>query len=204
MLFALASVRMADANVIADVSRTLESVLTQGLSTLLPAPPPVAEVHDLQGSISTTPARLTICLFDVLEDPSARNKPRERGLNRTNHSERKPPMALLLRYLLTPWSGNAVTDQQILGRTLQTLYDDAVLAGPQLVGDLALNSDALKVTMSQIGLQERTWFWQSVSRPYRLSLVFEVRVVNLDSTVELLRRAVSSRNLDHAVPEATP
>ena len=96
---------MPDSGVIAAVSETLQTVLTEALSTLQPDPAPVAEVHDLQGTISTNPARLTLFLFEVGEDPSARNHPRVRGSAPPNVTVQKPPMALLLRYLLTPWGG---------------------------------------------------------------------------------------------------
>ena len=61
---------MPDYSVIAAASETLQSVLTEAFKVLQPDPAPVAEVHDLQGNISTSPARLTIFLFDASEDPS--------------------------------------------------------------------------------------------------------------------------------------
>src|SRR5262249_3134557 len=61
--------KMADYPVVGDVSETLRSVINAGLSSLVP--PPTVEVHDLQGVIPTAPAHVTICLYDVIEDPSA-------------------------------------------------------------------------------------------------------------------------------------
>jgi hypothetical protein len=52
--------RVADFGVIAAVFETLQSVLTTAASTL-PGPPTV-EISDLTGTISTTPARITIFL----------------------------------------------------------------------------------------------------------------------------------------------
>ena len=46
-------------------------------------------------------------------------------------------MALLLRYMLTPWSGTRAADHQLLGRVIQILYDGAILHGPALQGGLA-------------------------------------------------------------------
>jgi hypothetical protein len=192
---------MADFPVIGDVSETLRSALAAALGAL--APPVTVEVHDLQGNITTQPAHLTVCLYDVVEDPSARNRARRRrplggGLVETA----KPPMALLLRYLVTPWSGNRLTDHQILGRAMQVLYDGAILHGAALQGSLAGTSDALKITMATIPLQDRTWLWQAVQRPYRISAAYEVRVVNLDAGDAELSRLVSSRALDLAAPGA--
>jgi Pvc16 N-terminal domain len=194
-----------DSGVIAAVSETLQTVLTTALSTLQPAPAPVAEVHDLQGTISTNPARLTLFLFEVGEDPSARNRPRVRGSTSSNGTPnvtlQKPPMALLLRYLLTPWGGDRLTEHRMLGRAMQVLYDHAILSGPDLLGNLAGTDQALKITLSPLTLDERSRVWFAVERPYRLSASYEVRVVNLDSETVEQFTPVTRRTLDAAAPE---
>lgn len=91
-------------------------------------------------------------------------------------------MALLLKYLITPWSGDAATDHLILGRAMQVLYDNAVLEGTQLQGSLANTNDTLKITITPLLMDERTKVWYAVQRSYRLSSAYEVRVVNLDSS----------------------
>lgn len=188
---------MPDFNVIADVSLTLQDVLTDSLSILLPGPPPIAQVHDLQGNISQAPPTLTLFLFDVYEDPSARNRPRIREVNPPDINIRKPPLALMLRYLLTPWSGDRFTDHRILGRVMQTLYDGAIISGTQLAGGLAGSDQALKITPATLTLDERSRVWFSVQRPYHLSVAYEVRVVNLDSDIADRKRPVGVRQLDY-------
>lgn len=190
---------MADYPVIGDVSETLRFVLNAGLSSLVP--PPTVEVHDLQGTIATAPAHVTICLYDVIEDPSAKNRARQKrpGPGGTLRIE-KPPMALLLRYLITPWSGTRATDHQLLGRVMQVLYDGAIIHGPDLQGGLTGTSEALKIMMSTIPLQERFWLWQAVQKAYRISVTYEVRVVNLDAIEAQLVRPAAVRELDYLVP----
>lgn len=185
---------MADFNVIADVSETLRQYLTEGFTTIGPAPPPGVEISDLQGNISGAPARLTLFLYEVVEDPSARNRPHTQKLTSpppTQIAIRKPPVALLLRYMLTPWGGDRRTEQQILARAIQILYDGANLGGPDLQGTLAGSDDILKINMAPITLEDRTRVWNSVHQPYHLSVNYEVRVVNLDSDLE--RRVVPVR-----------
>jgi hypothetical protein len=191
---------MADSGVIADVSTTFQSLLTNALSTLLPAPPPIAEVHDLQGTISTTPARMTIFLFEVIEDPTLSNRPPIRGVAAPNLTVQKAPLPLLLRFMLTPWSGDRMTDQRIIGRALQVLYDDAILSGPQLQGGLAGSGEALKIKLAPLTLEEQTRVWHAVQRPYRISLTYEVRVINLDSIRQEIRVPVRSRIVDVGAP----
>jgi uncharacterized protein DUF4255 len=194
---------MPDYPVIRDVSETLRSYLSAGLATLGPPPPPTVEVHDLQGTIPTAPAHVTICLYDVVEDPSAKNRPRRisSGPAGTFRID-KSPMALLLRYVITPWAGDRAADHQLLGRVMQVLYNGAIIHGPALQGVLANTSEALKVTLSPIPLQERFWLWQAVGKPYRISVTYEIRVVNLDAIDPQLVRPVAARDLAVYAPEA--
>ena len=82
------------------------------------------------------------------------------------------------------------------------LYDGAIIHGPDLQGGLAGTSEALKITMAPIPLQERFWLWQAVQKAYRISVTYEVRVVNLDAVEAQLVRPVAARDLGFHVPEA--
>ena len=201
---------MPDYSVIADVSATLQAVLTAAYQQLDPAAPPVAQISDLQGNIITAPARVTIFLFETVEDPSKKNRPRIRvppppappppPPNRIY--SQKPPMALLLRYMMTPWSGGWETDHRLLGRTLQVLYDGAIISGTQLQGGLADTDQALKVTLAPITLDERARVWFAIQKPYRLSITYEVRVINLDALTVDTATPVSQRVSRYFGPEA--
>jgi hypothetical protein len=195
-----------DFNVVADVSTTLFTVLNSALTTVGAQ----AQISDLQGQIQTNPARVTLFLFEVVEDPSAKNRnkvrvaaplpppPPPKAIFR-----KKPPMALLLRYMLTPWSGDPATDHKMLGKVMQTLYDGAMLSGTQLQGNSLTGTDqALKITLSPLTLEERAQVWYAIEKPYRLSVTYEVRVVNLDAvTVETIV-PVRQRSTRYLGPEA--
>ena len=170
------------------VSRTLRSVLDAQLASLGSQ----AEISDLLGTISTSPPRVTLFLYELVEDPSARNRPRTRADVPPDVTLRKARLALLLRYLVTPWSPDATTDQKLLECTLQTFYDNPILSGPQLQGDLEAN-DALRLTLLPLVLEDKTRIFHVAQQPYRLSVVYEVRVVELDTTVEQTQTPVSRR-----------
>jgi hypothetical protein len=201
---------VADYGVIADVSQTLQKVLTDAYVALDPASPPVAQISDLTGTVSTSPARMTLFLFETVEDPSAKNRPRSRPVPPPPPPVpppnavyvRKPPLALLLRYLLTPWSSDPLTDHRLVGRTLQVLYDGAIFSGSQLQGGLSGTDVALKVTLSPLTLEERARIWYAIERPYRLSITYEVRVVNLDAITSEAIAPVSQRDLQYLGPGA--
>ncbi len=173
---------VADFDVIAAVSETLQDLVTQGLTVISPASPPTAHVVDLLQPFATpTQARVTLFLYEIVEDPSARNRPHTRRQSSTAVEVRKPPMALLCRYMMTSWSSMWSTDQRVLGRVMQLFYDHAIISGPQLKGALAGTDAAIKMTLAPISLEDRARVWYSVQQPYRLSLTYEARVVDLDA-----------------------
>jgi hypothetical protein len=60
----------------------------------------------------------------------------------------------------------------------------------------------LKVTLSPLTLEERARVWYAIEKPYRLSITYEVRVVNLDSTLVESIVPVRQRNNRYLGPEA--
>lgn len=187
---------MGDFGVVADVSSIIRDTLMQALSGLGGDDPPIAELNDLSDPVQTPPAKLTIFLYEIAEDPTLRNRPPVRSLPPDAPTSRKPPMALLLRYLITPWGGDQETQHRMIGRTLQTFYDDAILDGDQLTGSLAGGTDALHFTLTPLTLDQKSWIWYAIQKPYRLSLNYEVRVVNLDSLDVSSLGLVRSRNIN--------
>jgi len=192
---------MADYGVIADVSTSLVTLLDQDLRQ-----PPLnarALLDDLSGA-APGGLTLTITLYEILEDAPSRNRPRPQQPDGTAVLSTKPPMALRLHYLLTPWGGDSVTEQQILGRAMQALYDEAIMGGTMLLGGLQGSTDTLKITLIPLTLEDRSRVWYAIQKPYRLSVNYEVRVVNLDATEELRDEVVQSRTLDAALMASRP
>ena len=192
---------MADYAVISDVSTSLVTLLDQDLRK-----PPLnarALLDDLAGA-APAGLTLTITLYEILEDAPSRNRPRPQQPTGTAVVSTKPPMALRLHYLLTPWGGDQVTEQQILGRAMQALYDDAILAGTALLGGLQGSADTLKITLIPLTLEDRARVWYAIQKPYRLSVNYEIRVVNLDATEELRDEVVQSRILGAALMASRP
>ena len=192
---------MADFAVISDVSTSLVTLLNQELGR-----PPLnagAQLSDLSGA-APAGLTLTVTLYEILEDGPSRNRPRPEQPVGTAIVSTKPPMALRLHYLLTPWAGDSVTEQQILGRAMQVLYDDAILAGTELLGGLQGSTDTLKLTLIPLTLEDRSRVWYAIQKPYRLSVNYEVRVVNLDATEEQRDEVVQSRELDYALSAGQP
>jgi hypothetical protein len=187
---------VASADVISAVSATLESRLTNGLKILGGLNPPVAQLHDLVTPVTEDPPTVTLFLYQILEDPSVRNRA---GTSRIVNGEvlrRKQPLGLRLQYMITAWGGDRHTEQRILGRVLQVLYDDAILDGLDLSGVLAGSDARIDVSLSPIELEDRARVWSAIGQTYRLSVNYEVRVVNVDAEAEIGATPVRERRIE--------
>ena len=145
---------------------------------------------DLQDNDSV---KLSIYLYRITENASTKNQVPAQG---DGAQLRKPPLALDLHYLVTPLVGT-VTDQQIiLGKVMQILYDRAILQGTDLTGSLVSSGQTLRVILNTVPLEELTRVWQSMEMSYRLSVVYLVRVIMVDSLNEqFIQPVITKRNL---------
>lgn len=192
---------MATFHAIADVSEILRRTLDAGVKPIGAS----CIVHDLV----TAPAvgmTLTLTLYEIAEDPSARNRPDIRIVQNNQITFQRSPAALLLRYLMTAWSGNILDDQLILGRAVQTFYDQAILSGPELAGtSLIAHDEAVAITMIGQTIEDRTHVWRAYDKPYRLSINYEVRVVKIESKRVLgVQPPITARHLRHGRVEEMP
>jgi hypothetical protein len=185
---------VANSDVLASVSATLVARLTDGFSDLGP-PAPVANLDDLRRTPADDPPQVTLFLYDIVEEATLRNRAKTVEEQGGRLRERKQPLALCLHYMMTAWAGDRLTEQRLLGRVLRVLYDDAVLDGPELVGVLAGSDAQIRVSLSTMQLDDRSRIWWAISQPYRLSVNYEVRVVDIDATVEMGSAPVQTRDL---------
>ena len=192
---------MANSDVISAVSETLEARLTAGLSTLGP-PAPTAQLHDLTSAVTSDPPTVTLFLYQVLEDRSVRNRPKTTRVVGGEVLVKKQPLGLCLHYMVSAWAGDPQTEQRLLGRVMQVLYEDAVLDGPELTGVLAGTPAALNVSLQPLELEDRARVWAAIGQTYRLSVNYEVRVANIDPENEVGLVPVRERILELGVPTA--
>ncbi len=132
----------------------------------------------LKESDDTSQKCLSIYLYRVLENGDMKN--RSLDLREKNRLE-YPPLSLNLFYLVTPLTGEIATDHLLLGRSMQILYDNAILKGSNLRGVLAGTTEELRIILNPISVEDITRIWSGFMRPYRLSVSYEVKVVYIDS-----------------------
>jgi hypothetical protein len=161
---------MSSNTVIREVSNLLVGLLTTGLTTNTSPNPTV----DLANPADETADKdLSIWLYQVMPNPYLRNTP---NLRTAGDDERFPPLALELCYLMTPLQRNEAQNQGTLGRALQVLYDNSIM---QL--NAGADVEELHISICQRSIQELAEVWEALQKPYRLSVCFEVRSVNIDS-----------------------
>ncbi len=186
-------------DVIASASETLRARLAAGLA-VIGGPAPVVRLDDLTADIPRDPPIVTLFLYDIAEEATVRNRPRPTDVVAGQLVSRKPPLGLRLMYMVTAWAGDRPTEQLLLGRVLQTLHDDSILAGTDLAGTLAGTSAELRVSLAPLTLEDRARVWFAISKPYRLSVNYELRVTNIDATSTATAPAITERTARIGVP----
>jgi hypothetical protein len=198
---------MSDFTAIERVSRALQRVLTDALVAVDGAIPPVAQLHDLQPPPGGQPPVLTLFLYEIVEDHTMRNRDQQRELQTSPEGQRyrvtRPPMPLVLRYLVTAWAADRNTEHLMIGRAMQVLYERQVRRGADL--DPQLDLLLLSITLAPLSLDERSRVWWAIQQPYRLSLNYEVRVVDVDVVGDVeLHAPVREREFASHVPAVGP
>lgn len=171
---------MSASTVIADVTDTVQGLLkTQqqpadlfDISLKSPAEETIDQVAK---------PKVNLFLFRVLENSFARNQDWQPvGTGELQY----PPLALDLLYVLTPFAAEKLDEHRVLGEAMRILHDNAITKAPLLKGTLEHTAEELKIDLCQFQLEEATKIWTALTKPYRLSVCYEVRMVMIDSTVQ--------------------
>ncbi|MBS1824056.1 MAG: DUF4255 domain-containing protein [Acidobacteria bacterium] len=170
-------------NIVGDVTQMLNDLLLD-LTPSLDSP---ADLR-LQGNNDT--ARINIYLYQVLENPYAKN---QHWRTRENGDLRFPPLALNLYYLLTPYANDQLSAHHVLGDAMRILHDHSLLVGPALIESLRLTVEQIAIVLVPLQLEDLTRIWNALQSPYRLSVAYEVRVVLVPSETAVTPDRVTVR-----------
>ncbi len=139
-----------------------------------------AEVKTIQKEL-----RLLLFLYAIRIDEHHRNE--EVTASDFLH-RRRPPVALDLHYMLTPYHPESISvaegtllDHKILGRAMQVFHDYSILKGSILRGDLNGSTDEFWLVQSQLSVNDMSEIWSTFSETfYRLSAFYTVSPVRID------------------------
>jgi hypothetical protein len=96
-----------------------------------------------------------------------------------------PPLSLTLFYLMTPYArndadtGNA-TAHAILGEAMRVFAEYPIVPQTYLVRGLQDATEHIQIMLNTLDLEELSRVWSTFSQPFRLSVLYEVSVVQLD------------------------
>jgi hypothetical protein len=127
-----------------------------------------------------TPA-LSLYLFNVEPDPFLRN---QRELPMGQAGLRQPPLVLQLRYLVTPLGDDEERNHLVLGRILQRFMTQPFIdsANGTAVGDsFGGASPQVRIVFEALPPDKLASMWMEFQTPLRLSVVYLVRAVAIDS-----------------------
>ncbi len=190
---------MSQSTAIGMVSESLRSLLV-GEMTIDPA----VNVTILAPDETQGTRRVNLFLYKVQENPSFKNM--DWQVKRGEPSQLvPPPLSLNLFYLITPYAvndpqtGNS-TIHEILGEAMRVLYENPIVPQDYLEPGLQDAREQIKIMQNTLNLEELSQVWSTFTQPFRLSVLYEVSVVQLDMLTES-ERALASRVRQIGVPD---
>lgn len=170
---------MSASTAIGMVSESLRNLLL-GEMTLTPE----VGVSILSPDESGVDRRINLFLYKVQESPSLKNMDWQPRLDDPTRLI-PPPLSLHLYYLMTPHAANDqqtgnATAHQILGEAMRVFYENPILPDDYLVEEMSGAREQIKIIQNPFELEEMGTVWSTFAQPYRLSVAYEVSVVQLD------------------------
>jgi Pvc16 N-terminal domain len=170
---------MSASTIISDVTQTLQDLLLEQQQ-----PTGLFEVSlnsPADDARNPMEPKVNLFLLRVAENSFAKNRdwlPVGPGVLK------KPPLALELYYIMTPFANDRLDEHRALGEAMRIFYDHAIIAAPLLKGELEHTAEELKVDLCPFSLEELTRIWNALNQPFRLSVCYGVRIILVDSSVE--------------------
>ncbi len=146
---------------------------------------------------------VNLSLYRIYENPSTRNMVR-RGTTDQPLSNSKPPLSLVLSYLLTAYVQKAagtpqddITTHQLLGNAMAILHDYPVLndihdadfdadVDAQFPPELRTAFDKVKITTLPTSMEEFAHIWTGFGKAYRLSVAYQVSLIEIGPTTPIV------------------
>ncbi|HEX8144684.1 MAG TPA: DUF4255 domain-containing protein [Pyrinomonadaceae bacterium] len=176
---------MSSSTVIGDITLTLEELLKERQrpkdSFLVSIKSPADE------AVEPMRPKINFFLFRVEENEFARNEEWSAVGTDALHY---PPLVLSLYYVMTPYVEDKRDEQRIFGEAMRVFHDNSIIDPALLKGVLENSGEELKVDLCRFTMDQMMQIWSAFTKPYRLSVVYQIRLVRIDSLVEQTTRRV--------------
>lgn len=182
---------MSTSTAIGKVSESLRNLLR---GEMAPQPTVTILAPDEPGSGQR---RVNLFLYKVQENPMLKNMDWQIKQNESDVLV-PPPLSLNLFYLMTPYAvndpqtGNA-NAHEILGDAMRVFYENPIVPQAYLDEGLQDAREQIKIMLNTLDLEELSKVWATFTQPFRLSVLYEVSVVQLDMLSE--REAVMPKRV---------
>ncbi|MDH3974189.1 MAG: DUF4255 domain-containing protein [Deltaproteobacteria bacterium] len=147
--------------------------------------------------------RINLFLYKVQENQTLKNMDWQVKRDDTTRLV-PPPLSLNLFYLMTAYAKSdqqtgSSTAHEILGDAMRVFYENPVIHEDYLADGLKGAREQVKIMLNSLDLEELSNVWGTFSVPFRLSVAYEVSVVQLDMLSES-ERAMATRARQIGVP----
>lgn len=148
--------------------------------------------------------RINLFLYQVRENPAFKNM--DWQLKRGSADTLiPPPLSLTLFYLMTPYApndpqtGNA-TAHAILGEAMRVFYENPIVPKDHLAEELQEAREQIQIIQNTLDMEELARVWSTFTQPFRLSVLYQVSVVQIDA-LPASERPLPQRVRQIGVPE---
>jgi len=148
--------------------------------------------------------RVNLFLYKVMEKSELKNLDWQVRADNTSQLV-PPPLSLNLYYLMTAYApnddetGNS-TAHEILGDAMRVFYENAIVPIEHLDEGLEDAREQIKIMQTNFDMEELSQVWNTSGEPFRLSVMYEVSVVQLDM-LTARERAMATRVREIGVPQ---
>jgi hypothetical protein len=170
---------MSASTAIGMVSESLRNLL-RGEMRLVPEVPVTVLAPDEPGG----ERRINLFLYKAQESPILKNL--DWQVKRGAPTQLvPPPLSLNLFYLMTPYApndpetGNALA-HAILGEAMRVLHEYPIVPLEYLPHGLRDAREQIKIILNTLNVDELSQVWHTFTQPFRLSVLYEISVVQLD------------------------
>ncbi|MBD1836284.1 DUF4255 domain-containing protein [Cyanobacteria bacterium FACHB-472] len=148
--------------------------------------------------------RINLFLYQVQENPTFKNMDWQLKPGSGNVLV-PPPLSLNLFYLMTPYAqndqqtGNA-TAHAILGEAMRVFYENPIVPQGYLEDGLDDAREQIQIIQNTLDMEELARVWSTFTQPFRLSILYQVSVVQIDA-LPASERPMPTRVRQIGVPE---
>lgn len=187
---------MSTYEAIGEVGRSLVRLIENNISNLHPYETTLSSPDEKNNG------KLSIFLYHIVEDSYQKN---QGMLPIDPRNLKKPPTSLRLFYMITPhldkeaMEDRALAEHLLIGKIIQIFSDNPILRSPFLQGSLA--GETLRLVPITLSIDEINKLWSVVakSKPYMLSIYYEVSPIRIDSTGNVEIRRVTSVDVESEI-----